>query len=427
MLKEKELKMKNKKLNVVELFSGIGSQAKALENININFETVNTCEWDIHALVAYNLIHNDGSLHSGSLGLTKLELLNELNKYNLSGDCKNPINKKYLSSLPEETLRQIYSSILNTGNLIDIKSLTGDMLPKDVDIMTYSFPCQDLSNVGAFHGYNKGIDRDANNRSGLLWQVERILNERIKLGLPLPKSLVLENVATLLSERHKHNFQEWQDILVKLGYYNKIYTLNAKDFGAAQNRKRLIMISFLTNFDQKLNKKLDAYFSEHNLEDMSYVNSLNIHKDSLKQILKVDYSNVIYFQEALESQPNDTKSRRDIWNDNVKLIDANNQYIERDFAATLTTKQDRHPNSGNIYFDIDNGKSKFRYITPRESFMLMGFDENDFNKVNNISLKGRGASKFFTRDILLHLAGNSIVVNVLEQIFKQIINILKLL
>lgn len=419
--------MKNKKLNVVELFSGIGSQAKALENININFETVNTCEWDIHALVAYNLIHNDGSLHSGSLGLTKLELLNELNKYNLSGDCKNPINKKYLSSLPEETLRQIYSSILNTGNLIDIKSLTGDMLPKDVDIMTYSFPCQDLSNVGAFHGYNKGIDRDANNRSGLLWQVERILNERIKLGLPLPKSLVLENVATLLSERHKHNFQEWQDILVKLGYYNKIYTLNAKDFGAAQNRKRLIMISFLTNFDQKLNKKLDAYFSEHNLEDMSYVNSLNIHKDSLKQILKVDYSNVIYLQEALESQPNDTKSRRDIWNDNVKLIDANNQYIERDFAATLTTKQDRHPNSGNIYFDIDNGKSKFRYITPRESFMLMGFDENDFDKVNNISLKGRGDSKFFTRDILLHLAGNSIVVNVLEQIFKQIINILKLL
>ena len=419
--------MKNKKLNVVELFSGIGSQAKALENININFETVNTCEWDIHALVAYDLIHNDGLLHSGSLGLTKLELLNELSKYNLSGDCKNPINEKYLSSLPEETLRQIYSSILNTGNLIDIKSLTGDMLPKTVDIMTYSFPCQDLSNVGAFHGYNKGIDRDANNRSGLLWQVERILNERIKLDLPLPKSLVLENVATLLSERHKHNFQEWQDILVELGYYNKIYTLNAKDFGAAQNRKRLIMISFLTNFDEELNKKLDAYFNKHNLEDMSYVSSLNIHKDSLKEILKVDYSNSIYLQEALESQPNDTKSRRDIWNDNAKLIDENNHYIERDFAATLTTKQDRHPNSGNIYFDIDNGKSKFRYITPRESFMLMGFDETDFEKVNNADLKGRGSSKFFTRDTLLHLAGNSIVVNVLEQIFKQIEDILKIL
>ena len=419
--------MKNKKLNVVELFSGIGSQAKALENINTNFETINTCEWDIHALVAYDLIHNDGFLHSGSLGLTKLEILNELSKYNLSGDCKNPINEKYLSSLPEETLRQIYSSILNTGNLIDIKSSTGDMLPRTVDIMTYSFPCQDLSNVGAFHGYNKGIDRDANNRSGLLWQVERILNERIKLDLPLPKSLVLENVATLLSERHKHNFQEWQDILVKLGYYNKIYTLNAKDFGAAQNRKRLIMISFLTNFDEELNKKLDAYFNKHNLEDMSYVSSLNIHKDSLKKILKVDYSNTIYLQEALESQPNDTKSRRDIWNDNAKLIDENNQYIERDFAATLTTKQDRHPNSGNIYFDIDNGKSKFRYITPRESFMLMGFDETDFEKVNNTDLKGRGSSKFFTRDTLLHLAGNSIVVNVLEQIFKQIEDILKIL
>ena len=187
------------------------------------------------------------------------------------------------------------------------------------------------------------------------------------------------------------------------------------------------MISFLTNFDEELNKKLDAYFNKHNLEDMSYVSSLNIHKDSLKEILKVDYSNTIYLQEALESQPNDTKSRRDIWNDNAKLIDENNQYIERDFAATLTTKQDRHPNSGNIYFDIDNGKSKFRYITPRESFMLMGFDETDFEKVNNADLKGRGSSKFFTRDTLLHLAGNSIVVNVLEQIFKQIEDILKIL
>jgi len=57
----------------------------------------------------------------------------------------------------------------------------------------------------------------------------------------------------------------------------------------------------------------------------------------------------------------------------------------------------------------------------------MGFDETDFEKVNNADLKGRGSSKFFTRDTLLHLAGNSIVVNVLEQIFKQIEDILKIL
>ena len=419
--------MKNRNLNVIELFSGIGSQAKALKNIGANFTTVNTCEWDIHALVAYDLIHGDGKMNPKALGLNRLELIKQLNNYNLSGDCKNPINKKYLDSLPEETLRQIYSSILNTGNLIDIKTLLGEKLPNSIDLMTYSFPCQDLSNVGAFHGYNKGIDRDANNRSGLLWQVERILKERASQNLSLPKCLVLENVATLLSERHKHNFQEWQDILKSFGYHNKIYTLNALSFGSAQNRKRLIMISFLTNNNYSINQKLDSYFNLHNLEDEEYLKTLNIRKDSLKNILKVDYSNEIYYKEALESQPNDTPSRREIWQDNVKLIDENNHFIERDFAATLTTKQDRHPNSGNIYFDINNGKSKFRYITPREAFMLMGFTEQDFDKVNDVKLNGRGNSRFFTRDILLHLAGNSIVVNVLEQIFAQIIDILKII
>ncbi len=419
--------MKNKKLKVVELFSGIGSQAKALKNIGAQFSTLNTCEWDIHALVAYDLIHNNGEIHKDALGLNKFELLDKLKNYNLSGDCKNPINEKYLNSLPEDTLRQIYSSILNTGNLIDIKSLKGEMLPSDIDIMTYSFPCQDLSNVGAFHGYNKGIDRDANNRSGLLWQVERILKERIEQGRDLPKCLVLENVATLLSERHKHNFEEWQNILKGLGYYNKIYTLNALNFGAVQNRKRLIMISFLTNNDVEKEYNVFKYLANHNLEDETYLKNVNIRKDQLKDILKIDYSNQIYLNEALESQPNDTVSRRAIWENNAKLVDENYNIIDRGFTATLTTKQDRHPNSGNIYFNINNGKSKFRYITPREAFMLMGFSEEDFNKVNDVKLISRGSTKFFTRDILLHLAGNSIVVNVLEQIFTQIINVLKIL
>lgn len=419
--------MKKKKLNIVELFSGIGSQAKALKNIGVDFNSVNTCEWDIHALVAYDFIHNKGELHPSTIGLTRIELIQALSNYNLSGDCKSPINKNYLHSLPIETLRQIYSSIISTGNLINIKDLKGEALPSEIDIMTYSFPCQDLSNVGAFHGYNKGIDRDANNRSGLLWEVERILKERINSQMDLPKCLILENVATLLSDRHKHNFEEWQDILKSMGYMNKIYTLNAKDFGAAQNRKRLIMVSFLTGDNLEVKDKIQNYLQSHDLENAEYRNSLDFNKHSLKDILKVDYTNSTYFKEALESQPNDTVSRRAIWDNNIKLVDENNKFIDRDFVSTITTKQDRHPNSGNIYFNINNGKSQFRYITPRESFMLMGFDEKDFDLVNSANLKGRGNSKFFTRDVLLHLAGNSIVVNVLEQVFTQVVNILKML
>lgn len=68
----------------------------------------------ISIIVVYDLIHNKRKLHLNALGLTKLELIEILNQYNLSGDCKNTINKRYLNNLPEETLRQIYSSILNT-------------------------------------------------------------------------------------------------------------------------------------------------------------------------------------------------------------------------------------------------------------------------------------------------------------------------
>ncbi|MDE8718965.1 DNA cytosine methyltransferase, partial [[Eubacterium] siraeum] len=62
-------------------------------------------------------------------------------------------------------------------NYVEVSSLTGDQMPEGVDILTYSFPCQDLSNVGAFHGYNKGIDKNSGSRSSLLWQVGRILQE----------------------------------------------------------------------------------------------------------------------------------------------------------------------------------------------------------------------------------------------------------
>ena len=53
--------------------------------------------------------------------------------------------------------------------------------------MTYSFPCQDLSVGGAWHGNLTGINRDANNRSGLLWEVERILLDLYKNQKNLPR------------------------------------------------------------------------------------------------------------------------------------------------------------------------------------------------------------------------------------------------
>ena len=133
-------------------------------------------------------------------------------------------------------------------------------MPDDTDILTYSFPCQDLSNVGAFHGYNKGIDKDSGSRSSLLWQVGRILTEMRQSGKHLPRYLIMENVPTLLSKRHSSNFQEWINELTALGYESKYIQVNAKNYGIPQNRPRLLMMSVYVGNDEILRGKIKEYF-----------------------------------------------------------------------------------------------------------------------------------------------------------------------
>ena len=110
-----------------------------------------------------------------------------------------------------------------------------------------------------------GIDRNAHNRSGMLWEVERILKERVELKLQLPKFLLMENVSAILTSRHKSNFNEWTDYLKKIGYTNHIYTLNASDFGIPQKRVRTYMISVLTNNNSIKEKQVENYFVKYNL------------------------------------------------------------------------------------------------------------------------------------------------------------------
>lgn len=417
----KEIIGVNKTMRIVELFSGIGSQAKAFKKLKIEHEIINTCEWDIHAIVAYDLIHNGATLHPDAQNLTKNKLVNLLSKYTLSNDGKNSMPYSTLRQLNIETLRSVYSAILKTHNFVSITDLKGTQLPDNIDFLTYSFPCQDLSNVGALHGYTKGIDRDANNRSGMLWEVERLLKERAEIGRDLPRFLLLENVSSLLYKRHKKNFEEWQSILNKLGYCNHIYCLNASDFGLPQNRYRLLMLSIrIDNKDTE--EVVNTYFEKHNLENDDYRNTLNLKQSVLADYLRIDYNNPVYRAEAEECQPNDTESRRRIWEDNLQITDSQGNIIV-DKVATLTTKQDRHPNSGNLHVNFHNGKSAYRYLTPRECIMLMGFDESDYEVLINNKILLKGETVLLSRDKIIRLAGNSIAVNVLMAIFRQVTEI----
>lgn len=408
------------KIGLVELFSGIGSQAKALKNIKFDYELIATCEWDIHSMVAYDFIHNGYHLINEVKDLSKKELLDKLSKYNLSSNGKEKINQKSLKALPLDVLKQIYSSIIRTKNFVDVEQLNGNDLPNDIGLITYSFPCQDLSNVGCFHGYKKGIERNSGSRSSLLWEVERILFNRRDSNLKMPKFLMLENVPALLAVRNKKYFDEWKNELVDLGYTNVIYKLRAPDFGLPQTRCRVIMLSIYTGHDLEKEKFVTDYLNKHNLNDLEYVKSLNIKKKKLSDLLRLSTEDK-YWNEALSMQPRDTKSRRDIWNNNLQLTKDMSGKVVVENVATLTTKQDRHPNSGNIYFDYENNtKSKYRFLTPRECFLLMGFDEKDFDSIIEHNMESRHGSKFFSNDILVKLAGNSIPVKILEQVFVQV-------
>ena len=97
--------------------------------------------------------------------------------------------------------------------------------------------CQDISIAGK----GKGFSKDANTRSGLLWEVERILNECTEL----PDILLMENVPMIHSPKNLPDFQKWIEALEKLGYKNFYQDMNAKDYGVAQSRNRTFMISIL--------------------------------------------------------------------------------------------------------------------------------------------------------------------------------------
>jgi len=141
----------------------------------------------------------------------------------------------------------------------------------------------------------------------------------------------------------------------------------------------------------------------------------------IENFIKLDMSAAKYKEEADGSQPNDTPSRLKIWEDNIKIYDKNQNFTSKKIP-TITTKQDRNPNSGVIYYSNigKEGKAQFRYLTPRECFLLMGFDEEDFDRLINHNFNVNKNRRFFTQAKLIKMAGNSIVVDVLVEVFKQI-------
>ena len=404
--------MKTKNITLFEAFSGIGSQITAMKNILNNKELLKTIginpnkfelknvgisEWFIDAIISYDKL-NFGSQEDFTKykSLTKKVMLKYLFKFTLSKDSKNPCTKAEIKKLSFEKVRQIYIALKRTKNFGSIADIQAKDLPK-IDIFTYSFPCQNLSTIGRGEGIKEGTS------SGLLLEVKRLLSELKLLGR-LPKFLLCENVKNILSKKHIDGWNEFAEFLESLGYKNSIMVLNARDFGIPQSRERFFCISQLDGTEKIEVQKKDACLLIHHFLDLD--------NDEL-------------IDEYKEVMPNLTPSR-------IKWIDKSKKLNDREYCQTITTKQDRWPNAGILFCD-ENGKvinlnrkeikkngngdkAPYRFLTPREQLLLMGFENSTYNKLKEIGM---------SKTNIQMMAGNSIVVQKLEAIFVEILKKIK--
>lgn len=232
---------------LLEMFAGIGAQRKGLTTLGVQIDNEKSkiCEWAYNSYIGYNAIHIKDKTDY-SIGKSKEELVQKV--YGTSTNYNEPLTMEQLNKKPIEWLRNAYNNIIATHNLVNIMEVKGkDLgeLPKEqTSILCYSFPCQDLSLAGK----RLGMSKDGGTRSGLLWEVERILIERERANSTLPTILLMENVPEVVGTKNIVQFKKWEERLRKFGYSNYVEILNGKDYGIPQNRKRCFMVSILGDY-----------------------------------------------------------------------------------------------------------------------------------------------------------------------------------
>lgn len=175
------------KLRVFEAFAGYGSQSIALKLVakmfpGFEFESVGISEIDKYAIKAYRALHGD------------------------------------------------------VPNLGDITKINWGGYDGEIDLFTYSFPCQDISMAGKQRGLKEG----SGTRSSCLWACADAIEAKH------PKFLLMENVKALaVQKKFQSDFSKWRKWLREQGYTNYYAVLNSKDYGVPQNRERVFMVSLL--------------------------------------------------------------------------------------------------------------------------------------------------------------------------------------
>lgn len=312
-----------KPIRLIELFAGYGSQAMALERIGAKFDHYRVVEFDKYAIASYNAVHG--------------------------------------TNFPTMDITKVHAEDLN---ICDTEVFTY--------LLTYSFPCTDLSVAGKQAGMKKG----SGTRSGLLWEVERILKEIRDGGGELPQILFMENVPQVHANANMEDFQNWIDFLTSLGYVSYWQDLNAKNYGVAQNRERCFMFSFL---------------GEYNYHNMT---ELEPRQDNISNTMTTVQKDNLLLENNIQKVgqiSSDGSQRGTVISDNgisANLVAGTHGYANSHIAT----------------------KYRIRKLTPRECGRLMGVSDEDISKMAAVNSNTQLYKQF----------GNSIVVDVMCAMFRNL-------
>lgn len=359
-----------KPIRLIELFAGYGSQAMALKRIGAKFEHYRVVEFDKYAIASYNAVHG--------------------------------------TDFPTMDITKVHAEDLN---ICDTDAFTY--------LLTYSFPCTDLSVAGKQAGMSKG----SGTRSGLLWEVERILTEIRNSNGELPQILFMENVPQVHSQDNMPDFRKWLDFLESLGYTNYYQDLNAKNYGVAQNRNRCFMFSFLGEYNYHfpqpipLTKRIRDYL-EGVVDDKFYVSDKALKgfakhakkqkekENSFHAVVKDvdDISSTIkvrYYKDGSDclikvaGRINSSQDGKVVYTDGIALTLTSGHYNVPKIAEPTIRKSYEH---------------SVRKLTPREDGRLMGVSDEDITKMETVNSNTQLYKQF----------GNSIVVDVMCAMFKNL-------
>ena len=300
----------------------------------------------------------------------------------LGGECL------FTSEINDECIRTYAANFgeYPDGNInnVDIKKI------KRHDILCAGFPCQPFS----ISGHKKGFEDP---RGTLFFNILKIVKEK------KPKVIFLENVKHLKDHNKKRTLSIILKSLENLGYKTSWSILNAKDFGVAQNRERIIIIG---------NRKKEFDFSKIEIDQSKEIRDILDEKGDFEFLKKDEYT--ILPKKQWRKQLSDLifcgyrnkTIRKNGTRPNTKHLSRVHKQPNRIYHIngkhpTLPSQE----SSGRFWIYDDR---KVRKLTIHECFKLQGFPE-DFEKISN-------------RSACYNQIGNAVAIPMIESVGKELLN-----